>query len=169
MDHRVKPGGDEKRKAVVTMSRKPARKVSKRKDTDDDLTPKEWQARHDAACAIVARKYCDIFEFWRDCRYKPCRSARRCIGDARHCLDQRWASVPYDLGITADRRMSAETPPNADRFLWGAHQRAHHSVGKRNPKLPDNRNRREAGKETTTRETTTQATPQIEAQAKSQP
>jgi len=89
-------------------------------------------------------------------------------------LDQRWASVPYDLGIAADRRMSAETPPNAERFLWGAHQLAHHSVGKRNPKLPDNRDRREAGRknttmETTTRKTTTQAGAPIEAQAKSQP
>ena len=34
-----------------------------------ELSPKEWQARHDAACAIVARKYCDMFEFWRTCRY----------------------------------------------------------------------------------------------------
>jgi hypothetical protein len=76
------------------MSKKRAGKGAKRKDSDDNLSPKEWQARHDAACTIVTRKYCDLFKFWRDYRYKPCRIARRCAGDARDCLDQRWASVP---------------------------------------------------------------------------
>ena len=33
--------------------------------SEDDLSPQEWQARHDAACAIVTRKYCDLFGFWR--------------------------------------------------------------------------------------------------------
>jgi hypothetical protein len=47
------------------------------KSKDDDLSPKEWQARYDAACTIVARKYCEMFEFWRDCRYKPFRSTMR--------------------------------------------------------------------------------------------
>ena len=28
----------------------------------ENLSPLEWQARHDAACAIVARKYCDMFD-----------------------------------------------------------------------------------------------------------
>jgi len=105
------------------------------KSKDDKLSPKEWQARHDTACAIVTRKYCDMFRFWRDCRYKPCRSARRCVGDARDCLDRRWFSVPYEVGVAAHSQMSAETPPNAGRFLWGAHQRAPHSVGKPNSKL----------------------------------
>jgi hypothetical protein len=31
----------------------------------EKLSPQEWQARHDAACAIVARKYCDMYAFWR--------------------------------------------------------------------------------------------------------
>jgi len=57
------------------------RRIIAMSKSKDDLSPQEWQARHDAACAIVARKYCDLFGFWRDCRYKPCRSARRCSGD----------------------------------------------------------------------------------------
>jgi hypothetical protein len=85
------------------------------------LSPEEWQACHDAACIIVARKYCDMFGFWRDCRYKPCRSARRCRGDQGACLASRWASVPYKAGVAADIRMRAETPPNADRFTRAAH------------------------------------------------
>jgi hypothetical protein len=119
----------------IAMSKKRASKSARRKESDDKLSAKEWQARHDAACAIVALKYCDMFKFWRDCRYKPCRSARRCAGDARDCLDRRWFSVPYEVGVAAHSQMSAETPPNAGRFLWGAHQRAPHSVGKPNPEL----------------------------------
>jgi hypothetical protein len=87
----------------------------------ENLSPQEWQARHDAACAIVARKYCDMFKFWRTCRYKPCRSARRCRGDQGVCLESRWDSVPYEAGIAAQIRMAAETPPNADRFTRAAH------------------------------------------------
>jgi hypothetical protein len=76
--------------------------VSKSKEK---LSPQEWQARHDAACAIVARKYCDMFEFWRGCRYKPCRSARRCRGNQGVCLESRWDSVPYEAGIAAQIHM----------------------------------------------------------------
>ena len=87
----------------------------------ENLSPQEWQARHDAACAIVARRYCDMFGFWRACRYKPCHSARRCRGDQGFCLESRWDSVPYEAGIAAQIRMAAETPPNADRFTRAAH------------------------------------------------
>jgi hypothetical protein len=101
--------------------------VSKR---EDDLSPAEWQARHDAACAIVARKYCDMFKFWRDCRYKPCRSARRCSGDQGACLQSRWTSIPYEAGVAAHRQMTAETPREADRFA----RMAHHSLCLHDPK-----------------------------------
>jgi hypothetical protein len=87
----------------------------------ENLSPQEWQARHDAACAIVARRYCDMFEFWHACRYKPCRSARRCRGDQGFCLESRRDSVPYEAGIAAQIRMAAETPPDADRFTRAAH------------------------------------------------
>ena len=96
--------------------------------SEEKLSPEEWQARHDAACAVVARKYCDLFGFWRDCRYKPCRSARRCSGDAGACLQSRYRSVPYDAGIAARTRMAAQTPPNADRFTRAAHGYEHGSL-----------------------------------------
>jgi hypothetical protein len=112
------------------------------------LSPQEWQARHDAAYAIVARKYCDMFAFWRDCRYKPCRSARRCVGDQGFCLQSRWQSVPYDVGLAAQYRMLAETPPNADRFLRSAHNYAHHSLCLHDPKNQKTRARRDAKAQT---------------------
>jgi hypothetical protein len=95
--------------------------------SEEKLPPKEWQARHDAACAIVARKYCDIFGFWRDCRYKPCRAARRCSGDQGACLQSRWQSIPYDAGIAARERVFLDTPADADRFARMAHNYAHYS------------------------------------------
>jgi hypothetical protein len=106
--------------------------VSKSKEK---LSPQEWQARHDAACAIVARKYCDMFEFWRGCRYKPCRSARRCRGNQGVCLESRWDSVPYEAGIAAQIHMAAETPSNADRFTRQAHNYPPCSLCLHNPKI----------------------------------
>jgi hypothetical protein len=106
--------------------------VSKSKEK---LSPQEWQARHDAACAIVARKYCDMFEFWRGCRYKPCRSARRCRGNQGVCLESRWDSVPYEAGIAAQIHMAAETASNADRFTRQAHNYPPCSLCLRNPKI----------------------------------
>ena len=101
----------------------------------EKLSPQEWQARHDAACAIVARKYCDMFEFWRGCRYKPCRSARRCRGNQGVCLESRWDSVPYEAGIAAQIHMAAETPSNADRFTRQAHNYPPCSLCLHNPKI----------------------------------
>src|SRR5580692_2142816 len=124
-DDRDKPGHDEETKALVVMSKKRASKSAKRKDSDDKLSPKEWQARHDAACAVVARKYCDMFKFWRDCRYKPCRSARRCRGDQGACLESRCWSVPHAAGLAAHKQMIADTPADADRFARMAHYYTH--------------------------------------------
>jgi len=92
------------------------------------LSAEEWQARQNAAWAVVARKYCDMFGFWRDCRYKPCRNARRCRGDQGTCLSNRWPSVSYEAGVAAQIRMRAETPPNADRFTRAAHYFAYYSI-----------------------------------------
>jgi hypothetical protein len=94
----------------------------------------EWQRRHDAACAIVARKYCDMFKFWRDCKYKPCRSARRCRGDQGACLETRCWSVPYEVGRAAHKQMIADTPADADRFTAAAHYYDYTSLCLHDPK-----------------------------------
>ncbi len=109
--------------------------MSKRKKK---LSPQEGQARFDAACAIVARKYCDMFAFWRDCRYRPCRGARRCVGDQRFCLQSRCWDIPYDAGVAAHSRMIAELPPDAKGVHVTAHYQPPTSLclhGSKNPKL----------------------------------
>src|ERR1700749_2751304 len=105
------------------MSKKRVSKVTKsnrKAENNDPLSPRN-EPLFRAACAIVARKYCDWFAFWRDCRYKPCRSARRCIGDESVCL-KRLSSVPYEARVVAQRRIPAEVPPKADRWLRLAHR-----------------------------------------------
>ena len=100
------------------------------------LSPQEGLARFHAACAIVARKYCDMFAFWRDCRYRPCRSARRC--DQRFCLQSRCWDIPYDAGVAAHSRMIAALPPGADSVHVTAHYQPPHSLclhGSKNPNL----------------------------------
>jgi hypothetical protein len=46
------------------------------------ITAEKYVARFEAEVAKLARHYCSVFGFWRDCSFKPCRRARRCIGDA---------------------------------------------------------------------------------------
>jgi hypothetical protein len=121
---------------------------------------KEWQRRHDAACAIVARKYCDMFKFWRDCKYKPCRNARRCRGDQGACLESRCWTVPYAAGIAAHKQMIADTPADADRFTRSAHYYPPTSLSLHDPK-----NQKRRGKALAK----DQAKPQANTQAKTRP
>jgi hypothetical protein len=95
---------------------------TKRKAEDNDPTSPGNKLPFRAACVIVARKYCDTFGFWRDCRYKPCRSARRRIGDVGTCLNKRWYSLSYAVRLAAHGQMQAEVPPKADRWLRLAHR-----------------------------------------------
>jgi hypothetical protein len=135
---------------------------------DEDLSAEQWQARHDAACAIVARKYCDMFEFWRDCRYKPCRSARRCRGDQGFCLQSRWTTVPYEVGLAAHMRMIAATPADADRFTRGAHHYSYTSLCLHDPKNQKRRAKTTQAKTTqanTAQANTTQAISQGRARS----
>ncbi len=106
------------------MSKKRVRKVgkSKRKDDDGDPSASRNKPLFRAACVIVARKYCDWFTFWHGCRYKPCGSARRCVGDAGTCLNKHWYSLSYQVRLAAHGRMQAEALPNADRWLRLAHR-----------------------------------------------
>ena len=106
------------------MSKKRVSKTTKRKRKAEDNDPASPRNRplFNAACAIVARKYCDWFGFWRDCRYKPCRSARRCIGDEGTCLKKHWYSLTYQVRLAAHERMQAEAPPHGDRWLRLAHR-----------------------------------------------
>ena len=85
-----------------------------REKTATALTPEEWQARFNAAARAAQREYCDIFAFWRDCHYGPCRKARRCSGDGQACLKRNIGRVPYADQLAAFERVVAATPATAD-------------------------------------------------------
>jgi hypothetical protein len=80
----------------------------------EKLTPEQWQARFNAAADVVRREYCHMFKFWQACRYKPCRRATRCSGDARACLARGIERVPYDDQFAATNRIIATTAADAD-------------------------------------------------------
>ncbi len=100
----------------------------KRKADDRNIVSSKNLPHFRAACVIVARKYCDMFAFWRACRYKPCRSARRCIGDQSYCLEKRWSGLPYEVQRDAEMRMPTEAPPNADWLLRAAYHYDLHNL-----------------------------------------
>jgi hypothetical protein len=80
------------------------------KKSEAKLTGEEYQARYDAAAAVARRQYCDIFKFWRGCRFKPCRRAKTCRGDPSHCLQRgRW-NLPPDVLYQAELRVRAAVP-----------------------------------------------------------
>jgi hypothetical protein len=78
--------------------------------SEEKLTGEEYQARYDAAAKVARRQYCNIFKFWRGCRYKPCRRAKTCRGDPSHCLQRgRWSLSP-DVLFQAERQVRAAVP-----------------------------------------------------------
>jgi hypothetical protein len=80
------------------------------KKSEAKLTGEEYQARYDAAAAVARRQYCDIFKFWRGCRFKPCRRAKTCRGDPSHCLQRgRW-NLPPDVLYQAELQVRAAVP-----------------------------------------------------------
>lgn len=80
----------------------------------EKLSPEQWQARFNAAADAARREYCNMFKFWQACRYKPCRRATRCSGDARACLKRGIERVPYDDQFAATNRIIAATAADAD-------------------------------------------------------
>ena len=79
------------------------------------MSPDEWQERFDEAAAAAQREYCNIFEFWRACRYKPCRRSKVCRGDQLACLKRGVHNVPYETHYKARDQILAATPADAER------------------------------------------------------
>ena len=76
----------------------------------EELTVEQRRVRFNVAAAQVRREYCDIFKFWRGCRYKPCRRAKTCRGDLLACLKRGRRNVPYDLLSQAELQVRTATP-----------------------------------------------------------
>jgi hypothetical protein len=88
----------------------------------EKFTPEEWQARFDAAAKQAQREYCNIFEFWRACRLKPCRKTKTCGGDPHGCLKWGLKQVPEEIQDRAFDRVVWATPADADRPTKSARQ-----------------------------------------------
>jgi hypothetical protein len=84
-----------------------------RKKAKTKLTPEDYTARFDAEKAIMQRKYCDIFKFWRNCPFRRCRKARACTGDQKVCLKRGEPSIPRQRQWQARQQILAATPGNA--------------------------------------------------------
>ena len=74
------------------------------------LTGPAWQARFNAGAEVAQRQYCDIFKFWRGCRYKACRRAKSCRGDSLLCLKRSRWSLPRDVLYQAEQQVRAAVP-----------------------------------------------------------
>jgi hypothetical protein len=79
---------------------------------DAFLTHQEFSARFETEKAKVARRYCTLFRFWKDCRFKLCRRVRCCAGEPLACLQLSARRVPRDLQFAARQRLLETTPRN---------------------------------------------------------
>ena len=66
------------------------------KQTAKALAAERDKARFRDEQANLRRHYCTVFKFWRGCRYKPCKNARACLGDALACLKRNEQTVPRE-------------------------------------------------------------------------
>ena len=66
------------------------------KQTIEDIPAERYKERFKEERAKLRRHYCTVFKFWRGCRYKPCKNARACRGDALACLTRNERTVPRD-------------------------------------------------------------------------
>jgi len=79
------------------------------------MTAEEYTARFKAEKARLQRAYCDIFKLWRRCRFKPCRKARACRGDAHACLERGLDFVPRQAQWDARQEIMKSSPETTGR------------------------------------------------------
>jgi hypothetical protein len=89
------------------------------KQTAERLAAESYKARFRDERAKLQRAYCTLFAFWRACRFKPCRCARACKGDAAACIKRGVGAVARDAQWQARQRILEATPAGA-----GAPERA---------------------------------------------
>ena len=89
------------------------------KQTAERLAAERFKARFRDEKAKLQRGYCTLFKFWRSCRFKPCRNARACMGDANACLKRSVGAISRTVQWEARQKILAATPASA-----GAPERA---------------------------------------------
>ena len=90
------------------------------KRTDPAPSSQKYRDRYFAAQMHVVRAYCDFFEFWRTCRYRPCRRARGCRGDYIDCMATRRDGEAHRFDA-ARAHVRARIPKDAgvpERHAW---------------------------------------------------
>jgi len=96
----------------VGSSREDKDTAMRKKPKKQKLTQEDYVARFNAEKAVMQRKYCDIFKFWRSCPLKSCRRAQACTGDQNACLKEGEQSIPRELQWQARQQILAATPAN---------------------------------------------------------
>ena len=76
------------------------------------LTETQYAARFAAERVRMQRRYCDAFEFWRDCRRRQCRREHGCRGDAHACLKRAFGAVARDVQWRIRQNVLTATPAN---------------------------------------------------------
>jgi hypothetical protein len=67
--------------------------------------------------ANLARCYCDLLRFWRDCPDKTCRRARRCGDQAGKCWQKRYGASPRKARLRDRVRATRKHLPLGERHL----------------------------------------------------
>jgi hypothetical protein len=91
-----------------------------RKRSEPDPKSQKYRDRYFAAQELVVRAYCDFFDFWRACRYRPCRRARGCRGDYIDCMKARRGDEAHRFDA-ARAHVRARIPKDAgvpERHAW---------------------------------------------------
>jgi hypothetical protein len=79
------------------------------KKTIEGIPAVQYRLRYSEERLKLLRHYCTVFNFWRMCRYPPCKKARACLGDAHACLKRNGASVPRQAQWEARQRVLQTT------------------------------------------------------------
>jgi hypothetical protein len=97
-----------KREAVSSKTHKANRPPT----LEDRLTREEFRGRFAAEKERLARHYCTVFGFWRNCRFPLCRREGACSGKARECLQRSVQQVPRERQFAARQTLLEASPRN---------------------------------------------------------
>jgi hypothetical protein len=76
------------------------------------LTTARYAERFAVEKAVQQRRYCDAFEFWRQCARSECRREQACRGNPSRCLRRGLVEVPRELHHRARGRIVQAMPVN---------------------------------------------------------
>jgi hypothetical protein len=84
-------------------------------------SPKQYQARYNAALKATQRLYCEVLELWRSCKKPRCRRHQDCAGEPQPCLRRVYFDLPSDRHDELEAQVIAGGPrriPPATHMEW---------------------------------------------------